>query len=131
MACASWRRPSKSLALRDKEKGGVETSIACAGVNPSPGENAFGAYKDRSPRLLFDAARRNPEHPRRRYGINCLPLPPGDFVAAAVIVTVMGSAWRYGEFVADLAPHEPQPEQRMNSLARAPLRNSERARCRK
>jgi hypothetical protein len=28
--------------------------------------------------------------------------PPGDFVARAVIVTVMGSAQRYGELVADL-----------------------------
>jgi glycerol dehydrogenase-like iron-containing ADH family enzyme len=34
-----------------------------------------------------------------------LPLPPGDFVAAAVIVAMMGSAQGYSEFVADLASH--------------------------
>jgi hypothetical protein len=38
----------------------------------------------------FDPPRRNPEHPR--HGIDSPPLPPCDFVAAAVIVTVMGSA---------------------------------------
>jgi hypothetical protein len=36
---------------------------------------------------------------------NSQPLPPGDFVAAAVIVTVMGSAQGYRELVANLASH--------------------------
>jgi hypothetical protein len=53
----------------------------------------------------FDAARRNPEHPRRREGINSPSLPPGDFVSGAMVVTVMDSAQRYGELVADLEPH--------------------------
>jgi hypothetical protein len=53
----------------------------------------------------FDTARRNPEHPRRREGINSPSLPPGDFVSDAMEVPVMDSAQRYGELVAHLARH--------------------------
>src|SRR3982074_535773 len=49
--------------------------------------------------------RRNPEHPRGGDGINGPSLPPGDLVAEAMDVTVVGSAKRHREFVADLAPH--------------------------
>ena len=48
---------------------------------------------------------RNPEHPRGGDGINGPSLPPGDLVAEAMDVTVMGSAKRHREFVADFAPH--------------------------
>jgi hypothetical protein len=53
----------------------------------------------------FDTPRRNPEHPRRRDGIDSPPPPPGDFVSEAMVVPVVGSAQRYRELVADLAPH--------------------------
>ena len=55
----------------------------------------------------LDAPRRNPEHPRRGHGIDSPSLPPGDFVSDAVEVAVVNSAQRYGEFIADLAPHRP------------------------
>ena len=54
---------------------------------------------------LLDTPRRNPEYPRRRDGIDSSSLPPGNFVAEAMVVPMMGSAQRYGEFVADLASH--------------------------
>ena len=54
-------------------------------------------------RLSFDAAGGDPELPRRRDGIYGLSIPPGLFVAKAMVVPVMGSAQRYGELVADLA----------------------------
>ena len=50
--------------------------------------------------VSFDTPRRNPEHPRRGDGIDGPPLPPGDFVAEAMDVAVMGPAWSR---VADLA----------------------------
>jgi hypothetical protein len=53
----------------------------------------------------FDTARRNPEHLRRREGIDSPSLPPGDLVSGVMIVTVMDSAQRYGELVADLESH--------------------------
>jgi len=55
--------------------------------------------------LSFDTPRRNPEHARHRHGIDSPSLPPGDFVAEAMVVAVMRPAQRYCEFVADLAPH--------------------------
>jgi hypothetical protein len=53
----------------------------------------------------FDTSRRNPKRPRRGNGINSPPLPPGDFVAGVVVVSVMGSAKRYGELIADFETH--------------------------
>jgi hypothetical protein len=44
------------------------------------------------PGASFNSPGRNPEHPRRREGINGPSAPPGDFVSEAVDVTVMGSA---------------------------------------
>ena len=55
--------------------------------------------------LSFEAAGGDPEFSRRRDGINGLSIPPGLFVAKAMVVPVMGSAQRYGELVADLAFH--------------------------
>src|SRR3981081_945838 len=49
--------------------------------------------------------RRNPEHPRGGDGINGTALPPGEHAPAAMDGTVLGSAKRHREFVADLAPH--------------------------
>jgi hypothetical protein len=54
---------------------------------------------------LLDSPGRDPEHPRRGDGINSPPLPPGDFVAKAMVVAVMRPAQRDCELVADLAPH--------------------------
>ena len=56
--------------------------------------------------ILFslDSPGRDPKHPRRGDGINSPSLPPGDFVAEAMVVAVMRPAQRYREFVADLAP---------------------------
>lgn len=78
----------------------------------------------------FDTPRRNPEHPRRGDGINSPSLPPGDFVAEAMVVAVMRPAQRYREFVADLAPHravlgEPQ----MMGISRASPAHQARLRC--
>jgi hypothetical protein len=56
-------------------------------------------------RPLFDPPRRNPEHPRRREGIDGPSLPPGYFVSDAVVVAVMGSAQWHREFVAHLEAH--------------------------
>src|ERR1700736_3454249 len=53
----------------------------------------------------FDSPRRNPKLPRDLHGINRRTSPPGLLVAKAVVVPVMRSAQRYGEFVADLASH--------------------------
>ena len=55
--------------------------------------------------LSFDTPRRDPEHPRRGERINSPSLPPCDFVSEAMEVTVMGSAQRYREFIADLESH--------------------------
>ena len=57
------------------------------------------------PGASFNSPGRNPEHPRRPDGINGLSSPPSLFVTKAMVVPVMGPAQRYGEFVADLAPH--------------------------
>src|ERR1700730_2845762 len=51
----------------------------------------------------FDSPRRNPKLPRDLHGIDRRTSPPGLLVAKAVVVPVMRSAQRYGEFVADLA----------------------------
>jgi len=56
-------------------------------------------------RFLFDAPGRNPELPCRPDGIDSLLAPPGLLVAKAMVVPVMGSAQRYGEFIADLESH--------------------------
>src|SRR5580693_6420604 len=53
--------------------------------------------------LSFDASRRNPQLPRRTQRIDGLPAPPGLLVTEAMIVPVMRSAKRHGEFVPDLA----------------------------
>jgi hypothetical protein len=58
-----------------------------------------------TPLMSSGTPRRNPEHPRRGDGIDGPPLPPGDFVAEVMDVTVMSPAQRDREFVADLAPH--------------------------
>ena len=80
--------------------------------------------------LSFDAPGRHPEHPRRGNGINSPSLPPGDFVAEAMVVLMMRPAQRYCELVADLAPHcallgEPQ----MMGISRASAANQTRLRC--
>jgi hypothetical protein len=69
------------------------------------GGKLFGSAMPFGMPFSFDTPRRNPEHPRRREGINSPPLPPGDFVSDAVEVAVVNSAQRYGELVADLEPH--------------------------
>jgi hypothetical protein len=69
------------------------------------GGKLFGSAMPFGMPFSFDTARRNPEHPRRREGINGPSLPPGDFVSDAMEVSVMDSAQGYGELVADLAPH--------------------------
>jgi hypothetical protein len=51
----------------------------------------------------FHAPRRNPELPRSPDGIDGLSTPAGGLVAEAMIVSVMGSAQRHCEFVADIA----------------------------
>jgi hypothetical protein len=58
--------------------------------------------------LSFKASRRNPEHSRCGKRIDGPSLPPSDFVSEVVVVAVMGSAKRYGELVAHLAPHCPR-----------------------
>src|SRR5258707_579260 len=80
----------------------------------------------------FDAPGRNPERPRRSDGIDSPPLPPGDFVAEAMVVLMMRPAQRYCEFVADLAPHcallgEPQ----MMSISRTSPAHQTGLRCHK
>jgi len=82
--------------------------------------------------ILFplDSPGRDPKHPRRGDGINSPSLPPGDFVAEAMVVAVMRPAQRYREFVADLAPHravlgEPQ----MMGISRASPAHQAWLRC--
>jgi len=80
----------------------------------------------------FDAPGRHPKHPRRGDGINSPSLPPGDFVAEAMVVLMMRPAQRYCELVADLAPHcallgEPQ----MVCIGRASPAYETRLRCHK
>ena len=78
----------------------------------------------------LDSPCRHPEHPRCGDGINSPPLPPGDFVAEAMVVLMVRLAQRHGEFVADLAPHcallgEPQ----MMGISRASPAHQARLRC--
>jgi hypothetical protein len=60
----------------------------------------------------FDPPARNPKRPRRGYGIDSPLFPPGDFVTEPVIVTVMSSAKRDRELVADLAPQRAELSER-------------------
>ena len=55
--------------------------------------------------LSWNLPGRNPKYARGGDGIDSPSPPPGDFVSEAVVVPVMGSAQRYRELVADLAPH--------------------------
>ena len=78
----------------------------------------------------LDSPCRHPEHPRCGDGINSPPLPPGDFVAEAMVVLMVRPAQRHGEFVADLAPHcallgEPQ----MMGISRASPAYETQLRC--
>src|SRR6202000_2958737 len=66
----------------------------------------------------------------RRERINSASLPPCDFVTEAVDVTVMGSAQRYREFIADLEPHCPRlSEAQMVGISGASAANQTRMRC--
>src|SRR5207253_231648 len=53
----------------------------------------------------FNPSRRNPEHPRRRDGINSPSLPPCDFVSEAMDVAVMDPTERYRELIAYFQSH--------------------------
>ena len=55
--------------------------------------------------LFLETPRRSPEPSRRLNGIDSLSTPPGLLISEAMVVPVMRSAQRYGEFVADLASH--------------------------
>jgi hypothetical protein len=81
-------------------------------------------------RLSLDSPRRNPELPRSPNRINGLFTPPGGLVAEAMVVPVMGSTERYGELVADLAPHRPRlGKSQMMGVSGASPANQARLRC--
>src|SRR6202051_1897857 len=80
--------------------------------------------------LSFDTPRRDPEHPRRGERINSPSRPPCDFVSEAMDVTVMGSAQRYREFIADLESHCPRlSEAQMVGVSGASAADQTRPRC--
>ena len=87
-------------------------------------ENWYSAPAVRKPLASSNPSRRNPEHPRRRDGINSLSLPPCDFVSEAMDVPMMDPTERYRELIAYLQSHRPGlGEPQMVGVGRAPPAN--------
>jgi hypothetical protein len=80
--------------------------------------------------LLDSTPRRDPALPRDLYGVGRRTSPPGLLVAKAMVVPVVSSTERYGEFVADLASERAGlREPRMVGVRGASAANQTRLRC--